>query len=55
MMKRQLNSYVLQVGPDRFKHMDKMILDYEEALQIEKMRNVFFSGLYDLLVNYKEN
>jgi len=36
--KRQVNSYALQVEPDRFKHKDTAILDYGEALQIENIR-----------------
>ncbi len=46
---RQVNSYALQVEPDRFKREDKAMLDYKEALVIEKIRNEFFSGLMDLL------
>jgi hypothetical protein len=46
---RRLNSYALQVEPDRFKHRDRAILDYEEALQIEKIRNEFFVRLQELL------
>lgn len=46
---RQVNSYVLQVEPDRFKHKDKAILDYKEALYIEKLRNEFFIQL-DILI-----
>ncbi|MBS3818942.1 hypothetical protein KGY73_05505 [bacterium] len=42
---RQVNSYVLQVEPDRFKDKDKAILDYKEALYIEKIRNEFFRWL----------
>ncbi len=30
--KRQVNSYALQIEPDRFKYEDKVILDYNEAL-----------------------
>ena len=40
--KRQVNSYALQVEPDRFKHKDTAILDYKEALHIENIRNKFF-------------
>ena len=40
--KRQVNSYALQVEPARFKCEDKAILDYKEALNIEKIRNAFF-------------
>jgi len=47
--KRQVNSYALQVEPDRLKFEDKAILDYEEALRIEKIRNDFFVQLKDLL------
>jgi hypothetical protein len=43
--KRQVNSYVLQVEPDRFRHQDTAILDYEKALAIEKLRNDFFAHL----------
>jgi hypothetical protein len=46
---RQVNSYALQVEPDRFKREDKAILDYEEALKIEKVRDEFFDRLSELL------
>jgi len=46
---RQVNSYVLQVEPDRFKHKDTALLDYWEALHIEKIRNEFFAQLRELL------
>jgi hypothetical protein len=42
---RQVNSYALQVEPDRFKHKDKAILDYREALHVEKIRNECFVQL----------
>ena len=48
---KQVNSYVLQVEPDRFKCKDKAILDYKEALYIEKIRNKFFIQLNELLEN----
>ncbi len=47
--KRQVNSYELQVEPDRFKCEDKAILDYQEALDVEKIRNAFFNQLKELL------
>jgi hypothetical protein len=47
--KRQVNSYALQVEPDRFKHKDRVVLDYKEALHIEKIRNGFFVQLQELL------
>lgn len=46
---RQVNSYALQVEPDRFKHQDKAFLDYKEALQVEQVRNAFFAHLRGLL------
>lgn len=49
--KQQINSYVLQVEPDRFKHHDTATLDYAEALSIEKIRNQFFGALDRLLGN----
>jgi hypothetical protein len=52
--KRQVDSYALQVEPDRFKHQDTAIIDFKEALHIQKIRNTFFSRLYELLENVKE-
>ena len=51
--KRQVNSYVLQVEPDRFKRKDRAILDYKEALYIEKIRNEFFVRLDELVEQAK--
>ena len=48
--RRQVNSYALQVEPDRFKHKDKAILDLKEALYIENLRNGFFNELEKLLL-----
>jgi hypothetical protein len=47
--KRQVNSYALQVEPDRFKHMDIAMLDYDEALKVEKIRDLFFAKLQETL------
>lgn len=52
--KKQINSYALQVEPDRFKRKDTAIIDFKEALHIEKIRNTFFIRLYELLENAKE-
>ena len=49
--KRQINSYALQVEPDRFKNKDRVILDLKEALHIEKTRNRFFIQLNELIRN----
>jgi len=47
--KKQVNSYALQVEPDRFKHKDIATIDFIEALKIEKIRNDFFIRLSELL------
>lgn len=52
--KKQINSYALQVEPDRFKCKDTAIIDFKEALHIEKIRNTFFTRLYELFENAKE-
>ena len=46
---RQANSYALQVEPERFKHKDTAILDYREALHIEKIRNELYVRLQELI------
>lgn len=45
---RQVNSYALQVEPDRFKHQDTAELDYMEALRIEKIRREFYIKLREI-------
>lgn len=52
--KRQINSYALQVEPDRFKRKDTVTIYFKEALHIEKIRNTFFIRLYELLENAEE-
>lgn len=43
--KKQVNSFALQVEPERFKTKDKVVVNYQEALIIEKVRNRFFGKL----------
>ena len=52
--KKQVNSYALQVEPDRFKRKDTAIVDFKEALYIEKIRNEFFVQLFELSENAKK-
>ncbi len=47
--KKQVNSYALQVEPDRFKRKDSAILNYKDALQIEKVRNAFFARFNEII------
>lgn len=42
---RQVNSYALQVEPDRYKDKDNVKLAYHEALHIQTVRAMFFTGL----------
>ena len=49
---RQINSYALQVEPERFKHQDTAILEFSEALKVEKIRNEFYRRLYELVATY---
>ncbi len=42
---RQVNSYVLQVEPGRFRTKDRITVDHQEALHIERIRNGFFGEL----------
>ena len=52
---RQVNSYALQVEPDRFKCQDTAVVEFREALHIEKIRNEFFIRLSELLGRTKNN
>ena len=47
---RQVNSYALQVEPDRFRHQDTAVVGYREALHIEQVRNQVFDTLKKRLV-----
>ena len=46
---KQVNSYALQVEPQNQMYKDIAIVDYQEALNIEKIRNGFFIQIKDLL------
>ncbi len=46
---RQINSYVLQVEPERYKTKDRCVIEYQEALHIEKVRNEFFEKIRKIL------
>jgi len=50
----QFNSYALQVEPDRFKREDTAVLDYREALHVEKIRDEFYVQLRELFQNLKD-
>jgi len=46
---RQVNSYALQVEPQRFKQKDSCLVAYKEALHLEKVKQSFFIQLKQLI------
>jgi len=46
---RQVNSYVLQVEPGRFKYSDTADVYHKEAVHIEKVKDIFFDEIRRLL------
>ena len=46
---RQVNAFALQVEPSRFKDQDQATIDHAEALQVQKVRDQFFTRLDDLV------
>ncbi len=49
--RKQVNSFVIQVEPERFKYEDKINIEYPEALHIEKVRDDVFLQLDTFLAN----
>lgn len=47
--RRQPNTYAIQVEPERFMTKDEAVVDYEEALHLEKVRDLLFGNLRDML------
>jgi hypothetical protein len=47
-----LNSYVLQVEPEKYKYFDKAECTWKEALHIEEIRNLIFKELVVILHNF---
>lgn len=52
---KQVNSYALQVEPERFKRRDRILVDYAEALRLERARDVFFQRVRDTLDGLRGN
>jgi len=46
---RQVNSYALQVEPDRFKTKDSVCVDYQEALHLQSVRDACYARLGHVL------
>lgn len=49
--KKQVNSYVLQVEPDRYKTQDRVTISFQEALHVETIRNEVFNQLKKIIFN----
>jgi hypothetical protein len=49
---RQINSFILQVEPERFKDRDRITIDYNEAKYVENIRNQFFISLNELIEKF---
>ena len=48
--KREVNSYALQIEPDRHKIKDRVILSFQEALHLETVRNEVFRRLENIVL-----
>ena len=46
---RHVNSYALQVEPERYRFKDSVQIGYQEALRIQRTRDVFWAKLQELL------
>ena len=49
--KKYVNSYALQVEPERYKTKDRVFLKYNEALYVERVRNRFFEKLNEIFID----
>lgn len=47
--KQHVNSYALQVEPKRLMTRDRIFVDYDKALRIEKVRNEFFNAMKKII------
>lgn len=48
---RQVNSYALQVEPERYKTEDRISVGYQEAVHIQQIRDAFFGELKRIVDN----
>jgi hypothetical protein len=53
--KRYVNTYVVQVEPERFKTRDRANIGINEALYLEKLKAKMFSEMRNLLSNHLRN
>ncbi len=48
---RHLNTFVLQVEPERFQYEDEALVEWEEALRLEQIKTLFFEKLSELSIS----
>ncbi len=48
---QRVNTYQLQVEPERFKHVDRCVVPYGEALLLEQHKSEFFRRLENIISN----
>lgn len=53
--RRCVNSYTLQVEPERYKYKDKAVFSMKEALHVEKTRDLVFKELDRILQEHLSN
>jgi len=46
---RQVNSYALQVEPERLKDRDVTTIDYQEAIRLQEVRDLFFQRIGEIV------
>ena len=48
----QINSFVVQVEPERFRMQDRCVVDYSEAITLEKVRNQFWQEIGRIIAKH---
>ena len=52
--KRQINSFVVQVEPERFKWQDRCVVGYTEAIKLEEVRSLFWQEINEIVDKHIE-
>jgi hypothetical protein len=51
---RQINSFVVQVEPERFKSQDRCVVNYTEAITLERVRSLFWQEINEIVDKHIE-
>ena len=51
---RQINSFVVQVEPERFKWQDRCVVGYTEAIKLEEVRSLFWQEINEIVDKHIE-